>query len=358
MSKSQFSINLIGRTNIDAGTFLEDHPDKDGEMHKDNGVTINDTRLGVSGSFRTKFDFKIEICYAKKAISFRDVYVKYNIDKKNHLQFGNFFMPFGMKQLGLGYKFDEDASVDYAFCPSRKIGAAYLLTTDKLNLTGGIFSDGNIDNGNSDINAGLNLSAKAIFRPVIDVDNAKVLHFGFGTLYTNSPTGGKFSSVVPNTFAPKTLMTQTFDAPSYSRMEAELIFIQKKFLLEAHYQAAGANERTLDDRSKVNGFLVQASYILVGDKQNYNKATGLAANASPDNLELLCRYDHLNFGDDKIGVQDDFTIGLNYFISKNFNLKLNYANVSSKLAGKEKDNYNMIQVRAQFSFNENVKKRD
>lgn len=224
-----FSLSLIGRTNIDAGSYFEDHPDADGVMHTDNGVMVNDTRLGVKGKFTDKWEYKIEICFASKAISFRDVFVKYNFNASNHIQIGNFFMPFGMKQLGLAYKFAEDATVDYAFCPSRKIGAAYLFNNNRWNIVGGIFSDGNVDNGNkytadaNNVNAGLNLAAKAIIRPVVNDESNTILHFGFGALYTDSKNAGSFSAITPNTFAPRTLMTQKFDAPSYSRMEAEMI---------------------------------------------------------------------------------------------------------------------------------------
>jgi len=351
----KFKISFIGRTNIDAGSYLEEHSTKTGtdadgnaiyEDHNDNGVIVYDTRLGVKGSFNEKWDFKIEINFDKKAISFRDVFVKYNFNKQNHVQVGNFFMPFGMKPLGLAYKFDEDATVDYAFCPSRRIGAAYQLTTDKFNFTGGIFSDGNIDNGNSKVNQGLNLAAKGIYRPVIN--ETTVLHFGLASLYTNSPNAGSFKAVTPNTFAPKTLMTAGFDAPAYSRFEGELIFIKQKFMLEAHWQQAGADERTKDDRTIYKGLLAQASYLLIGEQQNYNKSTGLCANASPRNLEILARYDKIDF--DQAGEQIDLTLGLNYFVSKHFNVKLNYVNVSSSVAGKDKESYNMIQTRLQFSF--------
>ncbi len=354
-----FSLSLIGRTNIDAGTYFEDHDMKnaDGEVETRtfNGVMVNDTRLGVKGKFTDNWEYKIEICFANKAISFRDVYVKYNINKSNHFQIGNFFMPFGMKQLGLAYKFEEDATVDYAFCPSRKIGAAYLFNNDRFNLVGGIFSDGNVDNSNkfadknNNVDAGLNLAAKGIVRPVVNDESNVILHFGVGALYTNSKNPGSFSGITPNTFAPKTVISQKFDAPSYSRMEAEMIFIAKKFMLETHFQQAGADERGKSDRTTVNGILAQASYLLIGEKQNYNKATGLCQNASKGNLEFLVRYDHLDFDKDVNGVQNDFTVGLNYFVNKHFNVKLNYVNVSVDKKG-IKENFNSIQTRLQFSF--------
>ena len=350
----QFSLKLIGRTNFDFGTYLEDHEDDGKTKSPDNGVAVNDTRLGVAGKFLEKWDYKIEICFANKGISFRDVFVKYNFNSKHHLQFGNVFMPFGMKPLGLAYKFIDDATVDNTVCVSRKMGLQYLLTTDPFNFTGGIFSDGNIDNGNGQFDAGVNFSAKAIVRPVIN--ETTVLHFGASTIYNNSKNGTSFTGTVPETFTTDKGSTKNLLASPagfagvvhYSRYEAEMIFIQKRFLLETHFQGASCEPLGKDERYHMGGFLAQMSFLLIGEQQNYNKVTGLCQNASPKNLELLARYDYLDLHDG--GHQSDITIGLNYFFSKHFNMKLNYANVSTdELTGKTKS-YNTIQVRAQFSF--------
>ena len=125
-----FSLKLIGRTNFDFGSFLNEKADG---SKPDNGVAVNDTRLGVSGKFLDKWDYKVELCFAYNSkaeattISFRDVFVKYNFNKTHHIQFGNVFMGYGMKPLGLAYKFIDDATVDNTFCSSRKMGIVYLM---------------------------------------------------------------------------------------------------------------------------------------------------------------------------------------------------------------------------------------
>lgn len=354
-----FSLKLIGRTNFDFGSFLDEKADG---SKPDNGVAVNDTRLGVSGKFLDKWDYKVEICFDKKAISFRDVFVKYNFNKTHHIQFGNVFMGYGMKPLGLAYKFIDDATVDNTFCSSRKMGIVYLMTTDPFNFNGGVYSDGNIDNGNSKFDQGVNLSAKAIYRPIIN--ETTVLHFGAATLYTNSPNTATFNGVVPETFTTEgktTFKGRTFgkeagvDADGnvkyigkhYSRYEGEMIFIHKKFMLEAHYQGASYEPTNSDDRYHVGGALAQTSFLLIGEQQNYNKATGLCQNASPRNLELLARYDYLDLHDG--GHQQDITVGVNYFFSKHFNMKLNYVYTDTDLPAGG-NCYNSVQVRAQFSF--------
>lgn len=349
--KGDMTLRLIGRTNFDAGTFIGGD-----SLVEHNGIAMNDTRLGVSASFDEKFSAKIEICYASKAISFRDLWVGYKLNDNSSITAGNHFQPYGAKPLGLAYKFVEDASCDYAFCPSRKIGVSYAYTSDKFNLTAGLFSDGNVDNGKN-IDQGLSLSAKAIFRPIID-DNS-VLHFGVAPMFVKSPNTVSFTGIIPTTVVSNALIkTGTLDPDNYLRLEAEAIFIKGKFYAEAHYMATSAknavsvfnekNAKIEEESVYLDGFYAQASFLIKGEKQNYNKKTGLAANASPKSLEVLARVSHLNFDDDnlKAGKQTDFTVGANYFFNKYLNFKLNYIYA----AVKDGDNYNMIQSRLQFSF--------
>ena len=203
--------------------------------------------------------------------------------------------------------------------------------------------------------AGLDLAAKAVYRPIID--ETTVLHIGLAAMYTNSEYNAdarnrrpKIAGSIPETFSGKApaLISNAIlqSAHHYSTYEAELIFIAKKFLFETHYQGVGVDDAN-DDRYHMGGVLAQCSYLIIGDQQNYNKKTGLTANASPRSLEVLGRYDFLDLHGG--GHQHDVTIGLNYFFSKHFNVKLNYG-VAQEVIGDNQNTYNIIQARAQFSF--------
>ncbi len=349
------NVRFMGRTNFDAGTYIAS---SDTNLNDHNGIAMNDTRLGVLANFDEKFSAKIEVCYASKAISFRDLWIGYKLNDNSTITAGNHFQPYGAKPLGLSYKFVEDASADYAFCPSRKIGVSYAYTSDPFNFTAGLFSDGNVDNGKN-IDKGWSLAAKAIYRPILD--ESTVLHIGVAPMFVQSPNTVSFTGIIPTTVVSNGLIsTGALDPKNYLRMEAEAIFISGKIYVEGHYMAANVNdiEFTSVDTAGVSvsttesayldGFYAQASYMIIGEKQNYNKKTGLAANASPKSLEVLARVSHINLDADhvKAGKQTDFTVGLNYFFNKNLNLKLNaiYATV------KDGENYTMVQSRLQFSF--------
>ena len=338
------NVRFMGRTNFDAGTFVASSDDN---LSEHNGIAMNDTRLGVLANFDEKFSAKIEVCYASKAISFRDLWIGYKLNDNSTITAGNHFQPYGAKPLGLSYKFVEDASTDLAFCPARKIGVSYAYTSDPFNLTAGLFSDGNVDNGKN-IDKGWSAAAKAIFRPIID--ESTILHIGVAPMFVQSPNTVSFTGSIPTTVVTNKLIgTANFTPDNYLRMEAEAIFISGKLYVEGHYMAASLQKMdTAGNNAYVDGFYAQASFLIKGDQQNYNKKTGLAANASPKSLEVLARVSHLNLDADHVnaGQQTDFTVGLNYFFNKNLNLKLNaiYATV------KDGENHTMVQSRLQFSF--------
>lgn len=360
------SLRLIGRTNLDYGRYFS-HCD-----NYDYGFKMNDTRLGVLANFDEKWSAKIEVCYANKAISFRDLWVGYKINDKMSLTAGNHFQPFGAKILGLGYKFIEDAQADYAICPSRKVGLSYAFVTNPFMATAGIYSAGNVDAPAA--NQGYSAAAKLIGRPICK--DSSVLHIGVAGMYTDNKSSETFKVIQPETFTgSKSLVAYTSDINNtinINRAEAELIWILKRFYFETHYLTAFSN-LIGDENFQTQGAYAQASFLLIGKKQNYNKRTGLAANASPKNLELLARVNMLNMdefttttvkdvvNDEGEVVKEnvstlnpeqkemDFTLGLNYFFNKNLNARLNYT-VSKVEKGENEFTNNAIQARLQFSF--------
>ncbi len=343
---SDFKLKFVGRTNLDAGTFL--NRNNDGQV--DNAMVIGDTRLGFVGTYQ-KWEGKVEICYTNEGkISFRDVTIKYGLNDHNKITFGNQFMPYGIKLTGINYKFVEDGSVDMAFCPARKVGVNYLYTTDPLNLSAGFYSNGASDELKA-VNAGFNLAAQLIWRPVFN--ETTVFHIGGAFLYTdNANKEYKISGTTPVSFA-------TGTRPSFSaaygevnnteRYEGQMLFIKSKWLLEAHVMGANINPLGDGDSKSAFGTWGQVSYQIIGDQQKYNKTTALPTNSAPGTLEVLARVDYLDLDD--YGKQTDFELGFNYFINKHFNVKLNYVLASFKdRPGVDDKAYNALQTRLQFYF--------
>lgn len=345
------SMRLTGRTSFDVGAYTED------VGRGRNGVMLNDTRLGTMLSFDNKWNAHFELLLDNKSVSFRDITIAYSFDEHHSVKVGNYFMPFGAKITGLAYKFCEDAPADFAISPNRKMGAAYFYTSDKLNLTAGLFSDGNADA--KALNQGWNLSGKVVYRPIID--DRTVLHLGLAPLYTQSSNAANFMGIVPATIDMVQVAGGLTPAENIFRLEGEVLFISGRLYAEARYQMAKVNlkdemvmlynangdyvpQGTYDDELVVNGLYAQASFLLIGDQQKYHKAMAFSIAPAPKSLELLARVSHVDMAE--LGVLTDVTVGLTYHFNKYLNAKLNMVNARVK----DGEEYWVAQGRLQFSF--------
>ena len=84
--KLQGSVN--GRVYFDGTAFFKD------KTHIGSGATVSDIRLGVSGKYEN-FSGKIDIGFAKKSISLKDVFFQYNFRSHSYASIGHFAEPFG-----------------------------------------------------------------------------------------------------------------------------------------------------------------------------------------------------------------------------------------------------------------------
>lgn len=368
-SKSgDFTLQLIGRTAVDLGTYLG----TEGAANR-NGMSVNDTRLGLVANFDSlSWQAKIEICYQSKAISFRDVYIQRNFAQgAKKLAFGNFFIPFGLKPAGLAYKFIETGATDQAFTPARKLGLAYTVMCPKFNWMLGFFSEGSVDA--KPLNAGYAFAGHFLYRPLDR--NGSIFHVSVTPIFSHPRGGQTLAAGCPETFSgPKLATTAGMDVWNIGRLDAMALYIIRRFYIEAHYMGAWANRvgkwveaRDADgnvivdaatgeaskvrlhyDTYKSNGFFAQTSFRILGEAQNYNRKTGLAGNPTGKKvLEVLARYSLVNLSDE-FGKVGEFTVGLNYFWNKYVRVKLNYA--WAKELNNGEDGYGALEGRVQFSF--------
>ena len=345
--QGDLKFRLIGRTSLDLGTYLG----TEGKANR-NGASVNDTRLGFVADMDTTWQAKVEICFTGGKISFRDVYVQRQFCGGHRtLTIGNQFMPFGLKPAGLAYKFIETSASDYTFTSSRKLGAMYGVNRAKYNFSAGLFYDGNIDSKGT--NEGWDLAAQFIARPV-DHDGT-ILHFGVSPIFTHPRSTVSYNAFVPTTVnSNKRIATGEMGAYNYGRFEAQALYILRRFYVEARYQMVAVNRpnevkmaedvTVTQDNYSAHGIMCQASFLLLGKQQNYNRKTALAANPDAKSLEILARYCQTDLDD--YGTVNDITVGLNYYFNKYLRTKINYVHSTIK----DGDGINMLEGRMQFSF--------
>ncbi len=356
--KGDLDFRMVGRTSLDFGSYLGADDDKSNR----NGVQVNDTRLGFIATFDTVWTAKVEICFASKAISFRDAYVRRSFNNgKQELTIGNDFLPYGQKLAGINYKFIETAAPDNTFTESRKLGIWYGLYEKHFNLIAAIASNGNIDTKAT--NQGYNFATRVLLRPIFD--NGNVLHITVAPSIVHLAPNGTvtYTGYVPASISTNNLISShSFEAYNVGRLNVTALGIVRRFFAEAHFNMAWVNGKNtvdetdptvvMDNNYSPMGFFVQTGFRIFGENQGYNSKTGVIPNANGKSLEVLLRYSYtdLNDNDFDYGKLNNITLGVNYYFNKYLRAKVNYVHSIADVDGEDKVNVDYIQARMQFSF--------
>ncbi len=186
---------------------------------------------------------------------------------------------------------------------------------------------------------GYSLNGRVVFRPIMDVD--KVLHLGVAYTYRTPKTDVE----VPNTYRISTRSHTSINRKKYidtddikdvgniSGLNLELAGAFKGLMFQGEYKKFNA-QRTKDELESVDidGFYIQAGYLLFGGKYNYNKAEGeftrITRGREYGELEIAVRYDYINANDfdAKVygGSAEGYSLGLNYHFNPNVKFMMNY----------------------------------
>lgn len=343
--KEDFQWRLIGRVFFDGGVIWDDSVTT--------SFQVNDIRLGARFLFLEDWEAKIELGYADKKISLKDVYLNYEL-REHSFRLGHHYEPFGNSRVGTtNYRFMTNASADRALGNKRKLGVSYSYNHTWFNFMGGIFSNSDIEKSRP-VNQGYSLVAKFVGRPLMA--DKKLIHIGVAPLFSQGEKQVTYSAGAPTDLLSKdenTYIEADIDRLiNQWKLDLELILLYDKWYLQGQYFLAHLNRYSVENYNAQGGY-IQAGYMILGAKHNYNARTGMIVNPAPKSLELLCRYDKINLNDAGYtgGKLSDLTVGMNYFLNKYVAAKINYAYVmvSDTAPGGKKD-FGLIQARLQFSF--------
>ena len=340
-----FAWKLIGRVFFDGGVLVNDSTTT--------SFQVNDIRLGAQFTFLKNWDAKIELGYGDSKISLKDVYVNYETGEHS-IRLGYHYEPFGNARVGTSnYRFLSNAPSDKAFGNKRKLGVSYSYNHTWFNFMGGIFSEGDIEKSKP-LDQGYAIATKFVGRPLMT--DKKLIHLGIAPRFSSGQKTVGFDAGIPTDLFAKddnSFVNETVDQViNQWKLDAEVILLYNKWYFQGQYFLVHLNRAAVDNYNGKGGY-VQAGYMLLGDKHNYNAKTGMIVNPAPKSLELLCRYDNVNLNDVRIqgGRMSDISFGANYFINKYIAAKFNYTYMmvgDSAPAGM--DNFSLFQARLQFSF--------
>jgi phosphate-selective porin OprO/OprP len=145
-------------------------------------------------------------------------------------------------------------------------------------------------------------------------------------------------------------------------LEAALVY--GPFSLQGEYFFMDADRNGGNSDLEFDGAYVQASYFLTGERRPYsakNGAFGRVAPKAPFDIrkgdwgawELAARYSTIDVSDNDVlgGEMDNYTVGLNWYLSKNARIMANYISVDTdENAVTPNDDPEIILLRTQVDF--------
>lgn len=352
--ENDFEWKIIGRALFDGGVFVSDSADLG------NAVKISDLRLGVTTRFLQNWTGKIELGFSESKVGIKDVFITYE-QGAHTFKVGHYFEPFAIDPL-LGttdYRMLTMGATARAFGDRRKLGLSYIYNRKHLTTSGGVFSDGDVDNAKS-LDEGYTVAAKVVGRPIFT--DFSVIHVGISSRFSvhdqDERKGVTFTSGMPTDLLTKQqnsfLKADVSDVINQWKLGAELIMLYNKWYFQSEYLLAHVNRFGSRNYSG-QGWYAQASYLLRGEKHRYSQANGWVSNPAPKSIELVARYNITDMNDrsaDIMGGQEqDVTIGVNYVFNQYILVKLNYTHsFFDKFSANGQEDIDLIQARMQFYF--------
>ena len=300
------------------------------------GDTFRRARLYVSGQIQERYDFKMQYDFAGGDADFKDVYFGIKgVPALGNVRVGQFKEPFSLEEQMSSNNITsiERANVN-RLSPSRSAGVMLYNNYADQRVTGavGIFRGADDSYGNYK-GDGYAATARVTGLPYKNDDGSQLLHLGVGYSHRDDDTASyKFSS--DHAMAPSTKY-KISDVDDTSLLGLEAALKLNSFSLQSEWIEADVDAATGGD---LDGYYVQASYVLTGESRSYDTASGVFKGVSPgtkflDNgglgaWEATLRWSNLDYTDlNGGGEAESWTVGLNWYLNKNVRALFNYTDV-------------------------------
>ena len=356
--KSDYKIWFDNRIQFDAGAFFgaPEWADPIG-----NGVSIRRARFAIKAQVDKNWYGEFDMDLADGLVELKDAIVRFTGIPNLELQAGNFKENFSIQRNSSSryLMFMERPMVCSALAPSRHLGVNAKYDNPWIWASAGFFAQEgagseeitNVQDNNKDFGRGISLknntgyavTTKLVLRPLCKLDNAS-LHIGaaysYRTTLLSAATGewGTYRASARNSTSinrKKYLDTNNLKGYDHNNLwTVELAGHWGGFRFEGAYIGDNVVLKDNNTVTKLNlgGWYVQAGYLLFGGKQRYDskgaKYTRAERGQKWGDLELCARYEFcdLNAPAQKVygGSAEAYTVGLNWWVTNNVRMQLNY----------------------------------
>ncbi len=329
LENKDITISAGGRLTLDGAHYINDKTDMS------SGVKVGEVRVNLFASFKNKFDLKIDLDFADKKVEFKDIFARWNINKRSSLRIGNFVAPFSMERVKStsDLHFISHSSPQLALALGRRLSLEYRAYNDLL-WGGAALYASNMNKSSLGGDSGWGVSGRFVLNP--QINNDLILHVGGGISFRTADANGfdgddddynrnidyqsSLETVVDNY---KFLNANVTHARKEIRYNAELLLAHKRFFIQSEYTGSYVerkrdNQKLFEDQlggiwshqtleawenwfgstlgnRNFSGAYVQAGFLILGDGYNYSRYEAVnRPSKTKGSLELVARFSHTN----------------------------------------------------------------
>lgn len=324
-AQKKIDIKLGGRVFMDGGLFF------DSEKPNSNKVGLTDVRLSAKVRWQQDWYLKVDIGFAHKKISFKDVFLQKRWNN-HYLRLGHMLGMCSMEQSisTNDYVFLSAADAAETFYTGRHIGASYTYAAPHFTGAFALFAGDELNSEEKE-DMGYNTSLRGVYRPVYETN--RLLHLGAGFLYRRpdrekAETGRSVSlGSVGSTFlsVPFLIEKRLPNVDDWLQCSIETLFQSSKVFCQGEYYCVMAKHAS-ENMHCYQGAYIQGGFLLKGWGFGYDAVDALPLTPLQSNSWLLAgRFNWIDLSekDSQPNRQYDFTLGINYYASDHLIFKLN-----------------------------------
>lgn len=345
----RFMFQVGGRLQADAAFYDGDDNGFNNEFG--DGTKIRRLFLDVRGiidkdwNYRFQYDFARPASGDSGARGIRDAWLQYTGWGLNQITVGNFKEYFGLEHLtsGLYTTFIERGVTDDLFTPDRHLGVGIGTYRPKWTANIGVFGERAEGDAANEGDEGWDIAGRYTYAPVSLAGN--VVHLGIASRYhqpEDSTTELRFrarpESNVTDVRLIDTNVLANVDSTLGVALEAAVV--KGPFSVQGEYITTEVKRNGAFDDVNLNAWYVYGSWFLTGESRPYrtkeavfDRITPLTPVGKGSGLggawEVAVRYSSADLNDGVVvgGEQDNLTVGVNWYPTKNLRFSTNYIHV-------------------------------
>ena len=144
---------------------------------------------------------------------------------------------------------------------------------------------------------------------------------------------------------------------SYTNYNVEAAYMSGPFLVKGQMITRSNDAPTLGDPT-YKASSVEGAWVLTGERQRYGLSGGTFGQVKPRRsgygaIELAARYSTIDLTDALVagGEEDNWTVGANWYLTRNMRVMVNYVNAETKPgANGVRENVNATMARFQIAY--------